>query len=44
VHVFTDTLLVSLQVSNAATLSIGYMFFFFSFCCMLSWLNNLDIS
>ena len=27
-HVFIDTLLVSLQVSNAATLSIGYMFFF----------------
>jgi hypothetical protein len=31
VHVFTYTLLVSLQVSNVATLSIGYMFFFFLF-------------
>lgn len=35
--------LISLQVSNAATLSIGYMFFL-SFCCILSSLNILDRS
>jgi len=44
VDVFTDALLVFSQVSNAATLSIGYMFFFIFLCLKLTWLTSLDKS